>query len=348
MKVYHWFIPNRKNRFHPTALQPTGLIIFLAVFIAIPLIYNLSTSREFRVLGYATSINASELLSLSNQERINNGLSPLNLNSSLNSAAQAKANDMFSDNYWAHVAPDGTSPWSFILASGYQYTAAGENLAKDFSFSSGVVSGWMASPTHKANVLNSNYKDVGFAVVNGTLLGSQTTLVVAMYGAKVEPVVASATPAPTTPVQAPTTSQPANNKTADPNLAPKTTNSSSSPTATTMNIQNTDNTGVAASDKSNTTINKNVDNTQYNAGEVLSASVSWPIRTYNSLNWGQKVSLLLMSTLILLFSLKHTVIWRQKKRGYKHIWLRAHPLGQMAILTAVLVITLIGGAGVVL
>jgi len=94
---------------------------------------------------------------------------------------------MITNNYWVHYAPDGTTPWLFIVSSGYQYKTAGENLAKGFDTSSGVVAGWMESPTHKANVLG-DYTDVGFAVTNGILMGSETTLIVAMYGTKNLPV----------------------------------------------------------------------------------------------------------------------------------------------------------------
>lgn len=302
MKIHQWFIPNRKNKFHPVALRSTGLIVFLAIFIAIPFLYNITTARQFKVLGYATNVTIDGVYSASNQERINNGLTPLSLNSALNSAALAKANDMIADNYWAHIAPDGTSPWAFISASGYQYTAAGENLAKDFNTSSGVVAGWMGSPTHAANILNSSYKDVGYAVVNGVLLGSGTTLVVAMYGARSEPVVAAT-------VKETTTDQ-----------------SEKQATETTDATTETDN----------------------SIGSVAGMAILLPIKTYDSFNWGQKASIVLICTLILLFIMKHTMVWREQKRGLKHIWLRSHPLGQAAMLTVVLIFTLASGVGVVL
>ena len=89
---------------------------------------------------------------------------------------------MLAKNYWAHFAPDGKTPWDFILNSGYQYEYAGENLAKNFLFSDGVVSAWMNSQTHRDNILKSNYTEVGYAIVNGTLNGEQTTLVVQLFG----------------------------------------------------------------------------------------------------------------------------------------------------------------------
>jgi len=91
----------------------------------------------------------------------------------------------------------------FIKSSGYTYALAGENLAKNFTDSGGVVNAWMASPTHRDNILKSGYRDVGFAIVNGVLNGEETTLVVQMFGSA---TVAQAPPPQVTapPVQTPT------------------------------------------------------------------------------------------------------------------------------------------------
>jgi hypothetical protein len=151
---------------------------------------------------YASRINAYEVSSLSNQQRASAGLSALAMNGQLSNAAYQKANHMIANNYWGHYAPDGTSPWYFISANGYDYSTAGENLAKDFSTSAGVVTGWMNSPGHRANIMNGAFSEVGYAVVNGTLLGNSTTLVVALY-AKPVIVAQPVTPAPT-PIPAPT------------------------------------------------------------------------------------------------------------------------------------------------
>ncbi len=358
MKLKHWFFPSRSNKFHPVALRPAGLLVFLALFIAITPLYNIITAGKPQVLGYATNININDLFSISNQERSNNGLAALSLNSQLNSAALTKANDMFADNYWAHVAPDGTHPWSFIVASGYDYTSAGENLAKDFNTSAGVVNGWMNSPSHRANVLNANYQDVGYAVVNGTLLGSETTLVVAMYGDPIEQTVASTTPAP---VQQPPVSQPSTSYVQPQTTAPAETQ------ATVQSQEQTKTEPVTPAETNSQTAQKGTKNdgstnteVQTAATEisqktvidstaaVLGAVVSVPIDKYVSLNWGQKASMLLVSTMILLFVMKHTLVWREQKRGVKHVWLRAHPAGQVAVLAVTIIATLANGVGVVL
>jgi len=139
------------------------------------------------VLGYSTNISSQVLLAETNGERLAHNASALNLNAQLTTAAQAKANDMAQRNYWSHITPDGKQPWSFVQASGYQYQAAGENLAYGFGTSDQVMSAWMHSPEHRDNLLNPNYQDVGFAtadVANYQGTGPET-VIVAMYG---EPV----------------------------------------------------------------------------------------------------------------------------------------------------------------
>ncbi len=89
---------------------------------------------------------------------------------------------MFQHDYWAHFAPDGTSPWQFIKAAGYDYSYAGENLARGFTTSVDAMNAWMKSPTHKANILSPLYKDVGFAVKEGKLQGEDTILIVQEFG----------------------------------------------------------------------------------------------------------------------------------------------------------------------
>lgn len=89
---------------------------------------------------------------------------------------------MFDEQYWEYVSPSGVRPWHWLDEEGYEYAEAGENLAKNFITSDTTVSAWMASPTHKENLLKSEYKDVGFAVKHGILNDKETTIIVALYG----------------------------------------------------------------------------------------------------------------------------------------------------------------------
>jgi len=151
------------------------------------------------VLAYATEMSTGGLLASTNQQRGANGKAALTLNSRLNSAAQAKANDMVARNYWSHNTPDGQEPWVFVDQAGYKYTKAGENLAYGFTTSPATVDGWMNSPAHKANMLDAAFSEVGFGYANSNNYNQDgpETVVVAMYG---QPqTLAAETPAPTTP-----------------------------------------------------------------------------------------------------------------------------------------------------
>jgi uncharacterized protein YkwD len=182
----HLFTPHHTNNYRARILQPAGLIVLMALFVisqsSMKLFTYTTTLPGGYVLGYASNINASQTVELSNLERSRHGLPPLNVSSSLNQAAIAKANHMFQNNYWAHIAPDGTTPWVFIKSAGYAYTVAGENLARDFDSTDEMVRAWMSSPTHRDNILNEKYAEIGIGVVNGTLNGMETTLVVQMFG----------------------------------------------------------------------------------------------------------------------------------------------------------------------
>ena len=198
----HFFIPHHSNNHRAKALHVDSLLGYVLLFALFNLGMRAMHTVAPEVLGYATDINVQQLLSDTNAKRQEVGLGPLTINQTLSEAAAAKAADMFSKNYWAHNSPTGTTPWDFITGAGYHYSVAGENLAKNFSDSQGVVDAWMASPSHRENLLKNSYRDVGFAVVNGTIAGEETTLVVQMFGttpaelAQAAPVVPTAAPKP--------------------------------------------------------------------------------------------------------------------------------------------------------
>ncbi|NCN03960.1 MAG: hypothetical protein GW942_02705 [Candidatus Pacebacteria bacterium] len=181
----HLFHPQRSNNHRPRVLhsKPLGFLSLIALGFFGLLNGALSQSNNLGyILGFASSITPAQVMELTNAERANAGLPPLTLNSKLTGAALSKGQDMFNDQYWAHVAPDGKQPWSFISENGYSYRVAGENLARDFSNSSDMMAAWMRSPTHKANIVNNRYQEIGIAVIDGVLGGHETTLVVQMFG----------------------------------------------------------------------------------------------------------------------------------------------------------------------
>ena len=209
IKPKSFFVPTKENHQKPYLLSKVAIIFYTFVLVFVNSFGGLIGLSEVE----ASSITPENIIALTNQERLGYGLNTLSTNAQLSAAALAKANDMFEKQYWDHFGPNGESPWQFIRAAGYNYVYAGENLAKGFRTAEGVHEAWMASPTHKANIVSGNYKDIGVAVVEGELLGKQTTLVVQMFGnLTTEVYSATQTPEETETVQSSTEKVVVNNE----------------------------------------------------------------------------------------------------------------------------------------
>lgn len=191
-------VPHKENQYRPHLIRAHGIIAVLVVALIAQVSYSFFSTGHVSVLGRSSEINTTELLTDTNKQRADEGLSSLEINDKLSQAAFLKAQNMFAEQYWAHVSPSGIQPWKWFGDVGYNYSFAGENLAKNYPTAHATVEAWMNSPAHRANIMNREYTDIGFAVVDGTLNGENTTLVVALYGA---PVTVAA-------VQSASTSQP--------------------------------------------------------------------------------------------------------------------------------------------
>ena len=176
-------VPHKGNHYRPHLVRLHGITAVLVLAVFMQLAYGLFTSGRLEVLGRVSDISSAELLADTNTERVKDSLPSLKINDELSKAAFLKAQDMFANNYWAHTSPTGVTPWKWLGDSGYNYDVAGENLAKNYPTSQATVDAWMNSETHRANILNGKYQDIGFAVVDGMIDGRNTTLVVAYYGA---------------------------------------------------------------------------------------------------------------------------------------------------------------------
>ena len=132
------------------------------------------------------NLSDQAFLDETNTARMESGLLSLIENVELTAAAKAKAEDMLQYGYWNHFRPsDNKAPWDFIKESGYSYRVAGENLARGFVTASGTTNAWLASPTHRANLLSVKYTDVGFATVSGTdQNGAPAFITVQMFGSR--------------------------------------------------------------------------------------------------------------------------------------------------------------------
>jgi len=180
--LHNLFFPHSGNNHKARILHPACLSVLVGLFLVGQFGLNFFSLVSPAILGFASEITPEQVVELTNQRRAESGLSALSINAVLNEVAQRKAGDMFAFDYWAHTSPSGRDPWSFFQETGYDYLYAGENLARDFMNSDSVVTAWMNSATHKGNILNSHYQEIGLAVVNGTLDGVETTLVVQVFG----------------------------------------------------------------------------------------------------------------------------------------------------------------------
>jgi uncharacterized protein YkwD len=123
---------------------------------------------------------AAATLCLINQERTTRGLSRLRSKSDLAVAAAAHSQDMVARGYFDHVSPAGVSPLARIRRAGYLRGGSGFSIAENIAAANGdatpaaIVSMWMHSAGHRANILNPTYRDTGIGVASGvpSLLGS--------------------------------------------------------------------------------------------------------------------------------------------------------------------------------
>jgi uncharacterized protein YkwD len=113
----------------------------------------------------------------------NGGLPPLAENLQLDKAAQLKLADMFKQQYFEHINPQGVGPGDLAKQAGYNFIAEGENLALgNFTDDQNLLTAWMNSPGHRANILNVKYQEIGVAVGQGMYQGHQTWLAVQEFG----------------------------------------------------------------------------------------------------------------------------------------------------------------------
>jgi uncharacterized protein YkwD len=181
---FNFIIPGTHNQHKPHLIRRSSLLAIALLLVGLQVGYNYIIAGQARILGYATNVSAQAVRTEINESRLQNGFSELTADEQLNKAASLKAEDMFTKGYWSHNAPDGTQPWKWFESAGYDYQNAGENLAKDFKTSEGVTRAWLNSASHKKNMLNPEFENVGVAVVNGSLGDKETTLVVTLFGTR--------------------------------------------------------------------------------------------------------------------------------------------------------------------
>ncbi|MDX1535480.1 MAG: CAP domain-containing protein [Candidatus Spechtbacterales bacterium] len=184
-----WFLPSVDNH-EPLALSKMafvvyGLTVMLLVGIAYP--YQESVFQSF-----FAAITQDLVIAEVNPARQELGnIGPLSPHPKLTQAAQMKAEDMIARDYFSHNSPEGERPWIWLKKVDYKYALAGENLAIDFNDPYLVTKAWLNSPSHRKNILNNYYTDIGIGVAEGEYQGRNTVVTVMFLGKEITPTLES-------------------------------------------------------------------------------------------------------------------------------------------------------------
>jgi len=182
--IKKYFIPHEGNDYRPYFLHGknarTIVILLLLLELIVFMIPTLTFVGVFNNSNLATVIPVV-LTTLINEERTHGQLENLTVSPILDQAAQMKAEDMAKKSYFAHTSPDGQTMWNLLDTVQYRYDYAGENLAINFTDSQDVVIAWINSPTHRANIVKSSYREVGTGLATGIYEGKETLFVVQVY-----------------------------------------------------------------------------------------------------------------------------------------------------------------------
>jgi hypothetical protein len=190
-------VPTKHNGFIPRLLREKQIFAMLGVGLA--LLVFAQYVRLTDHFGLTAEVYPATIITLTNKDRSANGLSEVTVNEKLTNAAKLKAEDMAKKGYFAHTSPEGRTPWYWFGQAGYSFLYAGENLAINFEESDAVETAWLNSPTHRANIMNKNFTEMGVATATGFYNGKKTTFVVEMFGmpaAVRTPITPTAKPAP--------------------------------------------------------------------------------------------------------------------------------------------------------
>jgi hypothetical protein len=180
-KLLHTIVPHEKNRNIPHVLK-AEFVGMLSLLVMALFFINQNNFYLIRQLNLTGAIYPAVLTDLTNQDRASLGFSNLTWSKTLEMAAEMKANDMVQNGYFAHTSPAGLTPWYWLEKAKYNFIYAGENLALDFTESADVERAWLNSPTHRANVLSTNYSEIGIMALDGNYQGRNTTFVVEFFG----------------------------------------------------------------------------------------------------------------------------------------------------------------------
>lgn len=179
------FFPHHENHHRPHALMHhhlafTGVALVTLKLLALALITIWPTEHVA-----SQAITTEAIIALTNESRKSEYLQPLQARSQLTQAATTKARDMIDRGYFSHESPDGKQVWGLLDDVRYPYTVAGENLAIHFTEAEELTGKWMTSPSHRSNILDPRYHDIGVGIAKGFYEGKPTIAVVQLFGSTI-------------------------------------------------------------------------------------------------------------------------------------------------------------------
>ena len=178
------FWPHPGNGHHPHILHHRHLFSMGAMLLTMKAATIIAPILLPGAVTQASVITPQNIVMLTNTTRHDLHLASLSENVTLDTAAQQKADDMVANNYFGHESPAGKTAMDLILALGYPAKIAAENLAVRYTEAESVEQGWLLSPTHRENIVNPEYSDIGVGVSKGPYKGTPAMFVVQLFGRK--------------------------------------------------------------------------------------------------------------------------------------------------------------------
>ncbi|MFT5849795.1 MAG: hypothetical protein ACI9H6_000614 [Patiriisocius sp.] len=177
-----YFIPHSGNEYKPHSLRKAAMVGMVGMVLLSFTLANVQALFWVTSDWMVSTVLPAVIVDLTNEEREDVTLSELTRNSTLDAAARMKAQHMADNEYFSHFSPSGVSPWHWFSQANYNFVHAGENLAIHFNDSDEVVEAWMDSPTHRANIVNGSYTEIGVGTAEGRFDGYKTVYVVQLFG----------------------------------------------------------------------------------------------------------------------------------------------------------------------
>ena len=194
--LLNFFIPSAANNYQPKSLHPKRLLFHVAGALAVKIIIIILVAYYPLTAWMTPDVSAVEgrkIIELTNTLRKSLSLNTLIENPRLDQAAVKKVEDMFINQYFAHVSPENFNLEHFLkLASYTNYIAVGENLAMGYDNAEEAMTAWKNSPTHYSNLVDPNFKEIGVALAGGAYKDQDTIFSAQYFGLKQDEPVSPA------------------------------------------------------------------------------------------------------------------------------------------------------------